>query len=83
MKGLKRRLGVLQLSENLFDLMSLEEISLLFGNFYPTHINRDHPRRVEYYGHSEHFEEIEVGTEIPRYIAVINSTDKTISFERS
>lgn len=77
-----RKLGVIKISPELLEFIPEDEVSLLFGNFFPTHINRNHPYYIEYYGFSPHFDKSEQGFEIPEYTATIDSKEKSIKFEK-
>lgn len=85
-KDLRKRKGVLVVSKQLMDSMKLDELKLLFGNFYP--INAEVIRfgdEIRYFGFSEHFSESIEGESI-EYIATIRRPypkgEITISFEK-
>lgn len=76
------RLGRIEIHPELLNSLDKDSVKLLFGNFYPTHIQINSPYNNTYYGFSEHFEPFEkgMGFEIPLYVASINTKEKTINF---
>ena len=68
-----RRMGSIELSREIRWSMSLEDLKLLFGNFYVMNIQHEGFNHVRYFGLSEWFDEIEEGTITPEYSVVFTS----------
>ena len=80
-KLLKNRKGIILINSGVLNLLSPEELSTLFGVFFPVRIKHRINDTVEYFGFCEQFEQLEEGQITPHYSVQINE-DGSIRFEK-
>ncbi len=82
--SLKNRVGKILMPSDFMDMMLVDELELMFGDFYPVSIDYYKPGKLMYIGCSLFFDEIEPGDEIPEYCCkiVTGDLDGFVEFEK-
>jgi hypothetical protein len=79
-----KRKGKLYLDRKWLTEANEAELRALFSEFYPMDANRSHNQHfwdsIEYYGVSKHFDEVDEGTVIPEYVAIIEHTEDEVPY---
>ena len=80
---LKHKRGLITVSKELLDIISIEEIKLLFSNFYPVNIELIQFGKLRYYGYSEHFDICDDELMLNEYVAIFTKENENEPFKIS
>jgi hypothetical protein len=89
MEDLKKRIGTISISKEIFDTIGFDVLSKLFSKFIPISVDdgfHDFETKHSYRGFSPDFDIVKEGESIPWYDPIINWEDRfsepTIEFKR-